>query len=139
MSFDANGSPVEGPYPPSLPQPSSEKWAGVKALLKGFSVLGTASFPAHLCVVPDAREKDVTNSTESDYHIVVMVDARFPCHGILRVVRPYTAKDLENGETLYGWVDAHGNVFDHGERDIHDDHVKVVAWKACPKDFDIRA
>ena len=140
MSFDANGSPVEGPHPTTIPPPPVEKWAGVKSLVKGFNVLGTNPFPAHLCVVPDAREKDVINSTDADYHVVMLVDARFSCHGTFRVMRPYTARDLDNGELLYGWIDASENFVSHGERPVYElDDAKVVAWKPCPKDFDLRA
>lgn len=140
MSFDANGSPVEGPHPTTLPPSPREKWEGVKSLVKGFSVLGTVPFPVHLCVAPDAREKEVTNSTDADYHVVMLVDDRFPCHGTFRVMRPYTARDLDNGGALYGWVDKDGNFVSHGERPVYEpDHAKVVAWKPCPKDFDLRA
>jgi len=139
MSYDANGSPVDGPLPTTFPPPPVEKWSGVKSLVHGFSVLGVDPFPAHLCVIPDTREEDVANSTDNDYHVIVLVDARFPCVGRIALARPYTAKDMESGETLYGWLDTDGNLYDHGERDIHDDHAKVVAWKPCHKDFDLRA
>ena len=139
MSFDANGSPVEGPHPATLPPPSAEKWSGVKSMVKGFNVLGTDPFPYHLCAVRDPREADVRLSTDADYHVVVLVDSRFPCRGFFARARPYTAWDEDGGKTLCGWLDADGNVYDHGERDIHGDHAKVVAWKPCPKDFDLRA
>ena len=140
MSFDANGSPVDGPHPTDIPAPPVEKWAGLRSLIKGFNVLGTAAFPAHLCVAPDPRGADVTNSTDADYHLVMLVDARFSCHGTFRVMRPYTARDLENGEVLYGWIDRDGNFVSHGERPVYEpDYAKVVAWKPCPEDFDLRA
>ena len=139
MSFDANGSPVDGPHPTTHPSPLLDKWSGVKSLVNGFNVLGVTPFPVHLCVVLDTREMDVTNSTDADYHIVVLVDGRFPCQGYIVRAKPYTARDLDNGGILYGWVDVDGNLYDHGEKDIHDDNAKVVAWKPCPKDFDLRA
>lgn len=141
MSYDANGSPVDdGPDHTTFPHPPREQWSGLKSMVKGFEVLGTTPFPAHLCVVPDPREKNVTNSTEADYHIVVLVDGRFPTMGSIQVMRPYTARDLDNGEILYGWLDRSGNFVSHGERPVYEpDHAKVVAWKPCPKDFDLRA
>lgn len=140
MSYDANGSPIDGPLPTILPPPLSGAWAGVKGLLMGFSVLGEDSFPAHLCVVLDSREDDVYNSTDEDYHLVVAVDARFQCSATIRLMRPFRVTASDMGSAWYGWVDKDGNFVSHGEHPVYEpDHAKVVAWKPCLKDFNLRA
>lgn len=109
-------------------------------LLTGFAHLGRDPFPTHLCVHRNAREPDVMDSGEDDYHLVVMVDARFDVHGAFAKMKPYTCinREGEGPELLYGWVDADGNLGDHGEHDIHNDHMKVVAWRPCERGLDLR-
>jgi len=140
MSYDANGSPVfDGPDHTTFPDPPSEQWSGVKSLVNGFSVLGTDKFPAHLCVIPHNLDPSLLNATDDDYHIVMLVDARFRCMGTFRVMRPYTYSDPEEG-TTYGWIDRDGNFVSHGELPTYEpDDAKVVAWRPCYKDFDLRA
>ena len=110
----------------------------LSSLFPGFCHLAVHSFPEHLCTVPNAREPEVTDSPDDAYHVVVLVDCRFSVHGRIAKMKPYTARDDEDGSLLYGWVDANGNFSDHGEKYIHGDHEKVVAWKPCPADFDLR-
>ena len=106
-------------------------------LFPDFCHLGVHPFPEHICTVSNAREPEVMDSSDDAYHVVILVDRRFPVCGRIAKMKPYTARD-ENGSILYGWVDAHGNFSDHGERYLHDDHQKVVAWKPCPADLDLR-
>ena len=110
----------------------------LSSLFPGFCHLGVHSFPEHLCTVPNAREPEVTDSPDDAYHVVVLVDCRFSVHGRIAKMKPYTARDDEDGSLLYGWVDANGNFSDHGEKYIHGDHEKVVAWQPCPADLDLR-
>lgn len=138
MSYDANGSPVDGPHPTTHTPSPSEEWSGVRGMLDGFSVMGTDSFPAHLCVVPDKQDPDLRLSSDNDYHIVVSVDSRFSCNGRIALMRPCTYIDPEAG-LEYGWVDKDGNFLSHGERPAYEpDHAKVVAWKPCSHEFDLR-
>lgn len=106
-------------------------------ILRGFLHLGRHAFPAHLCTVQNPREPDVRDSPDECYHLVFVLDRRFNCDGHLRKMKPYTATDTD-GTVFYGWVDADGNFADHGEKDLHDDDERVVAWCPCPMDFDLR-
>ena len=109
----------------------------VTDILVGFHHLGRDPFPLHLCgaIVDD----EVMNSTDDCYHLVFTVDDRFDCNGHLRKMKPYAVKE-EDGTYYHGWVDADGNVVSHGEKPVYDyDHAKVVAWRPCPQDFDLRA
>lgn len=140
MHYDANGSPVDGPGftdPPTHVSSAPKSHFAVRSLFSGFSFLGETPFPEHLCVVPG---DSVMDSTDSDYHVVVLVDSRFSNSAYFQVMRPYTSYDPDEKETLYGWVAKNGNLVSHGEHPAYDpDDAKVVAWKPCPKDFDLRA
>ena len=104
-------------------------------LFTDFQYLGTHPFPAHLCTVPNVREPDVRDSSDDDYHVVFTVDDRFVCSGRLRKMKPYTALDEVRH---FGWVDQDENFVAHGENPVNDDHEKVVAWRPCSRDFDLR-
>lgn len=136
-SYDANGSPVEGPHDDFQAPPRPKK--GVGQYLEGFSHLGTHPFPVHLCVLPDPREKNVYLSAETDYHVVVLVDRRFPDHATMRVMRPYMVEPAIEGGRAFGWLDRSENVASHGERPVLIENAKVVAWRPCPREEDFRA
>jgi hypothetical protein len=53
------------------------------------------------------------------------------------VATPYVFRSEE--DLLYGWVDRWGNTYDHVERGIHGDRVRVVAWRRVDAAFDFRA
>ncbi len=96
------------------------------------------SFPVDACTVPCEREAGILSSLGYTC-LCVCVDDRFPQEFQCVQLQPYTAKNLpecvEEGEpdTLYGWGTPSGNrVLDHHTRFIHDDFVKVVAWKRLP-------
>lgn len=85
-----------------------------------------ALFPEDLRIIPNKREPDVRDSDVEFY--CVLADPRFPEECQVKVLRPYTCPELDGAELLYGWTDGY-NVYDHFERDIHDDFARVVAWK----------
>jgi len=91
-----------------------------------FTDFETKVFPESLCTLTNAREPEVKDCPQR--FLCVLVDERFPeeCH--LQTLHPYTCPDIEDGSILYGWTDGN-NVYDHFERDIHQDHQRVVAWK----------
>ena len=134
---DANGSPVEGEehvQPSPLPT-----LVGIRENFPGFKMVGRDPFPAHLCKIP-STEKGVLDSSVDHYHLVLIVDNRFDCNGRIARMKPYTAEDPDGGGLLYGWVDRDGNFDSHGECPVNElDYAKVVAWKPCTPDFDLRA
>lgn len=100
-----------------------------------FEEYETSKFPVESCTVPNEREPEVRDSTET--FLCVLVDPRFPSECSLRVLRPYTCPSLDDPQiTLYGWVDQKGqNTYDHFENSIHGDRERVVAWKPFRGDF----
>ena len=102
-------------------------------LLAGFEVV---IFPRHLCTEENQREKGVLDAPdqEGSWFVAFIVDDRFADKGYFRVVKPYLAEDQTQG-----WVDQHGNTVDHHDRPVFHDHQRVVAWKPCSKNLDLRA
>jgi hypothetical protein len=129
MHYDANGSPVEG-------------FSNLRAVFKDFKFVDTDPFPTHLCVLPDARDPNVRNSTDGDYHAIVLVNRRFPGSAEVRVMRPFLCLPTpgeEDPETTYGWEDTNGNFASHGVHPAYaPDDSKVYAWKLCAKGTDFR-
>lgn len=100
-------------------------------------------FPEELCVVPSINENGIMDAEQK--FLCLMVDKCFANRGGLVVAMPYICTLDENGvphpqgTELFGWVDAHGNWYDHWERNVHDDDLVVTAWTPVPADFDLRA
>lgn len=84
----------------------------------------TKAFPQRLCTKAIAEEGVKEASV---FFVCVVVDKRFEDQLSVRLLKPYTC--TSEGETLYGWVDASGNIFDHKDHNIHGDPATVVAWK----------
>lgn len=104
-----------------------------------YQYVGTHHFPDALCRVKNGREAEVLDSTDDDYHLVVLVDRRFPVNLRIAKMRPYLFRDDDNDETCFGWVDEDGNIASHGEHPVYDlDNAKVLAWKPCAKGLDLR-
>lgn len=104
----------------------------LRQMLAGFE---TQTFPSGSCTRQNAREPEVFDSEES--YLCLVVDVRWPAEGHLRVLHPYTARDPETRELLFGWTDGQ-NYVDHIERSIHEDHARVYAWvrwEGDPPDF----
>jgi len=90
---------------------------------------GMKQFPVNRCFVEVPGIEDVLEA--DGYYLCCLVDTKAPNVSIItiRTLKPYLYRDPEYG-TLYGWVDSCGNVFDHQDHDIHNDAVRVVAWRA---------
>ena len=101
-----------------------------------FKDFETKHFPEELCTKQDPREEDVRNSDAK--FLCVVVNKWFPTEAELKVLSPYTCKDVDDPTvTLFGWVDQWGNIYDHREKDIHGDEIRVISWKKVeePVDF----
>ena len=100
----------------------------------GFNVdmgWGTKHFPVDECrFPPEGSDEEVLESDR--YYLCVLADTRDrPISTLeIRTLKPYVYFHIEMQETLYGWVDSCGNVFDHQNHSIHNDDVRVVVWKA---------
>jgi hypothetical protein len=91
----------------------------------------TKRFPVNECWFP--LEGSDEDALESDrYYLCGLADTRnLPITTLeIRTLKPYIYFDIEKYETLYGWVDSCGNVYDHQDHAIHNDSVRVVAWRA---------
>jgi hypothetical protein len=97
----------------------------LEAVLRGFD---DTEFPVDLCTIQNTREPEVFDSDPRVSYLCVLMDKRWPDRLELLTLRPYTAKDPETKEILYGWTDGDA-VFDHYERSIHRDDRRVVAWR----------
>jgi hypothetical protein len=90
-------------------------------------------FPEALCVTQNEQEPDVLDSDV--WFLCACINKRFPHSLELRQLKPYTAKSIDTGEVLYGWVDQFGNYIDHYERSIHLDDEVVVRWVRIESQF----
>lgn len=93
------------------------------------------NFPAALCTKPNSDEKDVLDSDA--LFLCVIVDPYHPVRFEVKILSPYTCKDLDPIEgsdgVLYGWTDG-PNTVDHKDRSVHLDNARVVAWKQVEQD-----
>lgn len=88
-------------------------------------------FPKDLCTIESKIEDGVFES--DSYFLCLLVDVRSPFVSTaeVRTLKPYICLETQFGYgLLFGWVDSCGNVYDHQDHDIHNDRVRVVAWKA---------
>jgi hypothetical protein len=87
-------------------------------------------FPESLCTKPNTKEPEVLES--ETVFLCLLVDSKCDDDAQLKVLRPYTwtgSIGKKPVQTLYGWVDSSGNIYDHFERSIHNDDLSVVAFK----------
>lgn len=86
----------------------------------------TGAFPEESCTVPYPHEPGILESP--DEYLCALANPLLHDQLELRVLRPYTAPELNNPEILYGWTDGI-NVFDHYKRSIHRDSCRVIGWR----------
>lgn len=127
MSVDVGDRDDQAPTADLLIVPNGVVPNG-SALSRWFPDFETKDFPEHLCVFQSAREETVLDSEV--VYLCVVVDDRFPQECSVKQLRPYTCRDIETNELLFGWTDGDAWV-DHFERSVHEDHQRVVAWHPC--------
>lgn len=87
-------------------------------------------FPKQYCI-KKTKEAGVKEADAVSF-LCILVDKRFTQGLRILLLKPYTwtgKGDNGRAETLLGWVDSNGNVFDHKECSIHNDNETVVAWR----------
>lgn len=82
------------------------------------------AFPVSLCTIQNPRESTVFDSEA--LYLCLLVDPKHPDSARLERLHPYICK--EGRKLFYGWTDGH-NVSDHFERSVHEDDMRVVAWR----------
>jgi len=97
-----------------------------------FDNFETKQFPEELCTIENVHEPEVHDCNVP--FVCVIVDERFSHQCRIEVLFPYTAKDLDSDELLYGWTDGDRWV-DHKDKTIHLDNDRVVAWMKIDKAF----
>lgn len=91
----------------------------------------TMHFPEDLCTIQNTRESDVFDSAQKFECVIYHKEWD---QVWIKELSPYIWKnngiDSEITEPIcYGWVDQSGNLYDHFEKNIHDDDSIVVGWR----------
>jgi len=97
--------------------------ASISSHLK-FDGFETEKFPENECTVQNKKDPEVFDAKTT--YLCILPD-NHTNSAYLRLLHPYINKF--EGEVLYGWTDDHGNIYDHKEKTIHDDDIKVESWK----------
>jgi hypothetical protein len=82
-------------------------------------------FPQKLCTQPHQEEEGVLVARK--YFACALIDERFKDSLRILLLKPYTC--VSEGETLFGWVDSDGNVYDHKDHGVDNGNEVVVAWR----------
>jgi hypothetical protein len=107
-----------------------DRWEMLKAIgLDPSPYWEKRHFPAEDCTTVYNGDKNVLES--SNYYLCCIMDtsSTHTSYASIRTLKPYLYVDEETKEVYYGWIDSCGNLYDHQERDIHNDRERVVAWK----------